>query len=120
MQQLRDGRWIRISDRLTETGGRVSLFTDVTELKDSELRLRYSTGQLLDSIQYASRIQRAVLPDPAQLSRLTREIFLIWEPRDLVGGDFYWFQPVRDGYVIFVGDCTGHGVPGALMTLISG
>ena len=120
VQQLRDGRWMRISDRLTDTGSRVSLFTDVTDLKDIELRLRYSTGQLLDSIQYASRIQRAVLPDPAELSLLTRDNFLIWEPRDLVGGDFYWFQPVRNGYMIFLGDCTGHGVPGAFMTLISG
>ncbi len=120
VQQLQDGRWMRISDRLTDTGSRVSLFTDVTELKDTELQLRYSTDQLLDSIHYASRIQRAVLPDPEQLSLLTRGNFLIWEPRDLVGGDFYWFQTVPNGYVIFLGDCTGHGVPGAFMTLISG
>ncbi|HET9538382.1 MAG TPA: SpoIIE family protein phosphatase, partial [Mesorhizobium sp.] len=50
---------------------------------------------------------------------VTSDHFLIWEPRDIVGGDFFWFQPINDGYAIIVGDCTGHGVPGAFMTLIA-
>ena len=53
------------------------------------------------------------------LEELAADHFLIWEPRDIVGGDFFWFQPIQDGYAVMVGDCTGHGVPGAFMTLIA-
>ena len=53
------------------------------------------------------------------IETLAADHFLIWEPRDIVGGDFFWFQPIRDGYAVMVGDCTGHGVPGAFMTLIA-
>ena len=54
-----------------------------------------------------------------ELASVSTDHFLIWEPRDIVGGDFFWFQPINDGYAIIVGDCTGHGVPGAFMTLIT-
>ena len=47
------------------------------------------------------------------------DYFLIWEPRDIVGGDFFWFHRTDLGYFIIIGDCTGHGVPGAFMTLIA-
>jgi serine phosphatase RsbU (regulator of sigma subunit) len=58
--------------------------------------------------------------DPRRtVASVTADHFLIWEPRDIVGGDFFWFQPTDDGYFIIVGDCTGHGVPGAFMTLIA-
>jgi serine phosphatase RsbU (regulator of sigma subunit) len=50
---------------------------------------------------------------------MTADHFLIWEPRDIVGGDFFWTQELRDGHAIVVGDCTGHGVPGAFMTLVA-
>jgi len=59
------------------------------------------------------------LPAREELAAVTADHFLIWEPRDIVGGDFFWFQPTDDGYFIIVGDCTGHGVPGAFMTLIA-
>ena len=47
------------------------------------------------------------------------DYFLIWEPRDIVGGDFFWFHRTNRGYFVIIGDCTGHGVPGAFMTLIA-
>ena len=53
----------------------------------------------------------------ASSTSVAADHFLIWEPRDIVGGDFFWFQPINDGYAVMVGDCTGHGVPGAFMTL---
>jgi len=73
----------------------------------------------MESLRYASRIQSAVLPAEEMIGQSTGEHFLIWEPRDIVGGDFFWHHSMPDGYCVIVGDCTGHGVPGAFMTLIA-
>lgn len=71
-----------------------------------------------DSINYASLIQKALLPDNEQLSKYFF-YFIVYRPRNIVSGDFYWFTEVND-YVFFaVGDCTGHGVPGAFVSIIS-
>lgn len=119
LQRRSDGRWLQISERRTETGGTVAVYSDLTEVKESEQRAAAANQLILQSLRYASRIQSAVLPARQELEELAADHFLIWEPRDIVGGDFFWFQPIRDGYAIMVGDCTGHGVPGAFMTLIA-
>ncbi|NOU92718.1 SpoIIE family protein phosphatase [Paenibacillus sp. LMG 31456] len=75
--------------------------------------------KLVDSIDYAKRIQEAILPPKERLNNLWNEHFLIWNPRDTVGGDFYWVKTFDSGYLVAVGDCTGHGVPGAFMTMVS-
>ena len=90
------------------------------QLQASQDRIAAANRQMMESIQYASRIQGAVLPSPEALAGATADHFLIWEPRDIVGGDFYWFRQVDGGYLTVLGDCTGHGVPGAFMTLIVG
>ena len=82
--------------------------------------LQSANRLIVDSIRYASRIQEAVLPSPAVLGDMAENHFLLWEPRDMVGGDFVWFDRNENREVIIVGDCTGHGVPGAFMTLIAG
>jgi len=81
--------------------------------------LSKSYNVIADSIDYASRIQRSVLPDDALLSAVAKDHFILWEPRDVVGGDVYWCHEWGDGFLLILGDCTGHGVPGAFMTLIS-
>ncbi|MBM7865944.1 SpoIIE family protein phosphatase [Heliobacterium gestii] len=74
--------------------------------------------KIMDSIDYAKRLQDAVLPAPYELGELFAEHFLIWRPRDVVGGDFLWIRRYNDDEcIVAVGDCTGHGVPGALMTM---
>jgi phosphoserine phosphatase RsbU/P len=73
--------------------------------------------QVLDSIRYAQLIQQAILPQPELLARALGEYFVIWRPRDLVGGDFYYGQTDERGCLLVVADCTGHGVPGAFMTM---
>ncbi|WP_188704931.1 SpoIIE family protein phosphatase [Silvimonas iriomotensis] len=76
--------------------------------------------QIMHSIDYASVIQRATLQvSRAMLTDTLSDASLIWEPRDVVGGDFYHFARFADGWFAGVADCTGHGVPGAFMTLIS-
>ncbi|WP_108681283.1 PAS domain-containing protein [Methyloceanibacter sp. wino2] len=119
LQRRSDGRWLQISERRTETGGTVAVYSDLTEIKESERRAAAANQLILQSLHYASRIQSAVLPARREIEAIAADHFLIWEPRDIVGGDFFWFQPVEDGHAIMVGDCTGHGVPGAFMTLIA-
>ena len=60
-----------------------------------------------------------MLPARRTLETIMHDHFLVWEPRDIVGGDFFWFHRTNRGYFIILGDCTGHGVPGAFMTLIA-
>ena len=119
LERRTDGTWLQTSERRISSGGSVAIYSDLTDIKESEQRAAASNQLILQSLRYASRIQAAILPPREVLASITAEHFLIWEPRDIVGGDFFWFQPIDDGYAIIVGDCTGHGVPGAFMTLIA-
>ena len=71
------------------------------------------------SIQYAKRIQEAILPDRNSLSELIPKSFIFFKPKDIVSGDFYWFKKDGDRVFIAAVDCTGHGVPGAFMSLVA-
>ncbi|MFP4160808.1 MAG: SpoIIE family protein phosphatase [Ectothiorhodospira sp.] len=77
--------------------------------------------QLMESIHYASLIQTALLKPSRQAMKqhLPGHHWIIWRPRDLVGGDLFHFVPLEDGFLAALVDCTGHGVPGAFMTLIA-
>jgi len=75
---------------------------------------------ITDSIRYASRIQSAVLPRENVLSKLMKEHFILYKPKNIVSGDFYLVTELSDGrLVVAVADCTGHGVPGAFMSMLS-
>ncbi len=108
---------------LKGSDGRVTNFVSVGENVSEQMKLLEERDDALcqvnSSIQYASRIQRSILPRPQALDRVFSEYFVLWEPRDVVGGDMYWYRSWGQGALIVLGDCTGHGVPGAFMTLIS-
>ncbi|MBA2611237.1 MAG: SpoIIE family protein phosphatase [Bacteroidetes bacterium] len=70
------------------------------------------------SIQYAKGIQLAILPDINELNDQFKESFVLYKPKDVVSGDFYWFAKVEKDFYCLAADCTGHGVPGALMSII--
>ena len=89
------------------------------ELEKSLNRVEQVNNIIMDSIHYASRIQHSFLPQKEKLDKLIREYFVIWDQRDVVGGDFYWVEETEEGFILAVIDCTGHGVPGALMTMIA-
>lgn len=80
--------------------------------------LNTAQAQLVESIEYASLIQNAFLPEQRMLAELFPDYFLLWDQRDAVGGDAYWMKRTDDGFFVATVDCTGHGVPGAFMTLI--
>ncbi|MDF2438757.1 MAG: serine/threonine protein kinase [Bacteroidota bacterium] len=73
---------------------------------------------ITDSIRYAKRIQDALLPDVKKLTTMFPESFIFFQPRDIVSGDFYWYEKYGDKVVIACADATGHGVPGAFMSMI--
>lgn len=99
--------------------GAVVTFNNISERKRAEQVIADAMAQINASIKYASRIQRSILPDDDMLSAVLTDHFVIWEPRDVVGGDIYWHGAWGDGCIIVLGDCTGHGVPGAFMTIIA-
>jgi tetratricopeptide (TPR) repeat protein len=74
--------------------------------------------EILDSIRYAERIQRAILPSPEKWQRLLPESFLLYMPRDIVAGDFYWLEETERYIFLGVADATGHGVPGAFVSIV--
>lgn len=95
------------------------LYADLeANVRERTAELEEKTTQLLDSLRYAERIQQAILPSESAIRAVLPESFVIWKPKDIVSGDFYWVREVNGELVIAVADCTGHGVPGALMAMI--
>jgi len=75
--------------------------------------------KIKDSIQYSSKIQKSLLPDLSEIKTIIPDSFIFWKPRDTVSGDIYFYTSTPNGMIISVIDCTGHGVPGALLTMIA-
>ncbi len=111
-------------------------------LKEANAEITQKNVQITDSINYAKRIQQAILPDKNEIYAALPQCFILYKPKDIVSGDFYFFHPspalpaeekvfsqkeltispagvVGGGCIIAVADCTGHGVPGAFMSMIS-
>lgn|GEM_PF-1606967 len=93
----------------------VKLFEE--ERKKSEDAIRAKNELIIENINCASVIQDSLLPDISFIKNYTEDAFVIWKPRDIVGGDIYWFIPQENGFCTAVIDCTGHGVSGAFMTI---
>jgi len=87
----------------------------VTEQRDHIEKIHI---ELTSSIRYASYIQGAVLPSSEQMADLLGDHFVLFKPKDIVSGDFYWATKVKQWLVFCVADCTGHGVPGAFMSML--
>ncbi len=91
---------------------------DITERKMIELEIQNKNKKITESINYAKRIQNAILPNNRIISKALPDSFILYKPRDVVSGDFPWFVQMKDEIFIAAVDCTGHGVPGALLSLI--
>jgi serine phosphatase RsbU (regulator of sigma subunit) len=87
-------------------------------LKSAYIEIEQMHKDITDSINYARLIQDAVLPQRQQLARLFPQSFILYKPKDIVSGDFYWYSEIDGKLILAVADCTGHGVPGALMSMI--
>ncbi|MBI5440601.1 MAG: SpoIIE family protein phosphatase [Deltaproteobacteria bacterium] len=99
----------------------VTLETKVAErtdaLSEANRNLTASNEKILDSLRYGRLIQSSLLPSAESVARHLPDHFLLYRPRDLVGGDFYVLVPDEGGLLLGVADCTGHGAPGAFMTM---
>lgn len=87
-------------------------------IEQQNVDLNEKNQQINDSIRAAKTIQQAILPQDKKIQELFKEHFVIFKPRDIVSGDFYWLSRVDNKTLIAVVDCTGHGVPGAFMAMI--
>ncbi len=111
---LADGFLIVENEKFLGLGSGLDLMRMMVDLQ-TEKNL-----QVMQSIDYASTIQRAMMSTSREaMSATLSDACLVWEPRDVVGGDFYHFERFEDGWFAAVADCTGHGVPGAFLTLIA-
>lgn len=88
------------------------------EIEKQKEELSFKNKNITDSINYAKRIQTAIMPSRAKFKKLVPESFILYKPKDIVSGDFYWITEIDEKIFVASVDCTGHGVPGAFMSII--
>lgn len=88
------------------------------QLKNAFREIEDKNKDITDSIIYSRRIQEAMLPETGILDGLLTDWFIFSQPKDIVSGDFYWFEKLNEKLIMIIGDCTGHGVPGALLSVV--
>jgi serine phosphatase RsbU (regulator of sigma subunit) len=88
------------------------------QLKQEKEKVEYQKQEILDSIEYAKRIQTAILPPPRIVKEFLKNSFVLYLPKDIVAGDFYWMESMDDKIYFAACDCTGHGVPGAMVSVV--
>ncbi len=103
-------------NRIRRTGVLLATQNEVIERKNEELGVK--NKDITDSIIYSRRIQQAMLPSAERMRQLLPEAFVLYRPRDIVSGDFYWVESWGNEVLVAAGDCTGHGVPGALLSVV--
>ncbi len=125
-------KWILWNISRNEEDLIVGIGQDITAQKRIEQKLRDQTAEIskqkriieeknkdiTDSIVYARRIQQAIIPDEEGLHKYFPESFILYKPKDIVSGDFYWYHKTKNKIFVAAVDCTGHGVPGAIMSVI--
>lgn len=95
-----------------------SLSRQMEEIAEQAADLAESNKNILMSLKYAKKIQRNLLPSSKAFDETFSDYDILWEPKDVVGGDIYWMKNFSKGAVLCVCDCTGHGTPGALLTML--
>lgn len=89
-----------------------------SEIEAAHSELEIKNQEVIDSINYAKRIQAAILPSEKVVHENIPNSFILYKPKDIVAGDFYWLEPATDAVYFAAADCTGHGVPGAMVSVI--
>jgi len=123
MISLFDKDWIfsvSAANLPNKEGLKSAVFTDITEIEKAKKEIESIHKHTKESIEYASLIQSALIPETKLFRNYFKDHFIIWYPKDTVGGDIYLFEELRneDECLLMVIDCTGHGVPGAFVTML--
>lgn len=125
-----DSQWTNLFDVVIVTGLILIIFllTIIFEhakenankkLEEKNKQIALRNKEITDSIQYAQRIQNTILASPESIKKHFAESFIVYRPKDIVSGDFYWTTEKGNNMYIAICDCTGHGVPGAFMSLLT-
>jgi PAS domain S-box-containing protein len=119
-------KWILWNTSPAGEGKLIGIGYDITERKRKEELLLQRTNDLDErnkemesSLRYAQRIQAAIMPDVNELRRSFSDAFVFYKPKDIVSGDFWWYHETSENVFVAALDCTGHGVPGALMSVLA-
>lgn len=120
-------KWVLWSASKTDSGKVLVIGNDITKQKESEIKLKATNAKLSEknqdltqSVEYAQKIQEAILPKEKKIRSVLEDFFVFYKPKDLVSGDFYFYYNDKKGKIyLAVMDCTGHGVPGAMLTVLS-
>ncbi len=113
----------QINDELNQQNEEIKAQKDYleianTQINEQKIEIEKKNDEITDSIRYAQRIQTAVLPNIDLIEAGLSDYFVFYMPKDIVSGDFYWMKEIGENIVIAVADCTGHGVPGAFMSML--
>jgi len=116
-------RWFQttlspVFDKVGKLKNIIFIDSDITEIKTIENELHDKNKEITDSITYAKRIQDAILPPIEYMKEKFPLSFVLYKPKDIVAGDFYWMEEISDTVFIAAADCTGHGVPGAMVSVV--
>jgi serine phosphatase RsbU (regulator of sigma subunit) len=114
--QVLNGEILQKNEEIQQQTEEIIAQRDALSVTMEELELK--SKHIFESINYAKRIQSALLPNINRISAYFDDLFILYKPRDVVSGDFYWFAHTKDRVFIAAADCTGHGVPGSLMSMI--
>ncbi|HWQ66901.1 MAG TPA: PhnD/SsuA/transferrin family substrate-binding protein [Methanospirillum sp.] len=101
------------------TESEIAISKSKKALEEVHEELAETQTRIMDSIHYGKLIQQSIVPSHRELSRFLPDYFILFKPLDIVGGDFYFFKDTKNGFCIATVDCTGHGVPGAFMTMMA-
>lgn len=91
---------------------------EITQIVNAEKKIKEQAKDINDSILYARNIQHALLPEDSYLKSIFPDCFVFYRPKNIVSGDFYWVNKIENIKIVAVADCTGHGVPGAFMSML--
>ncbi len=108
----------KVRDRTSELEEKSTLLEEAKEKAEKATQVKTeSLDKVMESIHYAQTIQQAIMSTEDQLKGLIPESFCLWQPKDVISGDIIWSSQHQDGFALAVLDCTGHGVPGGVMTM---
>lgn len=107
----------QITTELMETNEELNHL--LNRMREQNKLIELKNKNILDSLQYARRIQLAILPENKRILNAFKDCFIYYQPKDIISGDFYWFAEKKDHLLLAVIDCTGHGVPGAFMSVMA-
>jgi len=110
---------LKVDDKVKKLWSQsMAIHKEKERINELKIEIEHKHKEIIDSVNYAKRIQEAILPDKKEITSFLTNSFILFKPRDIVSGDFYWFSHKNGRSIIAAVDCTGHGVPGAFMSMI--